>query len=221
MSARLAGVPAVRVRALGLCDYGTALERMRGFTARRTAGTPDEFWLLQHPPVFTLGQAGRPEHVLAAGGIPVLRSDRGGQVTYHAPGQAVVYVLVDLRRLGIGVRTAVECLEGSVIDLLAEHGVQGGRHPGAPGVYVDGAKVAALGLRVRNACTYHGLALNVDLDLAPFSRINPCGYAGLAVTRLADLGVMLGVDDAARGVAVHLAAGLGLAVRSERAVAAT
>ena len=221
MNGRRGAAPALRVRAMGLRDYAAAWDDMRRFTARRDADTPDELWLLEHPPVFTLGQAGRREHLLAPGAIPVVCSDRGGQVTYHAPGQAVVYTLLDLRRLGVGVRTAVQCLEGSVIDLLAAHGVRGERRAGAPGVYVDGAKVAALGLRVRNASTYHGLALNVDLDLAPFARINPCGYEGLAVTRLADLGVALDVASAAAGVATHLAERLGLDARFERAAAAT
>jgi lipoyl(octanoyl) transferase len=184
---------------------------MRDFTDERGPSTVDEIWLLEHPPVYTLGQAGRREHLLAPGNIPVVQSDRGGQVTYHGPGQAVVYTLLDLRRLGIGVRTAVERLEGAVIDLLAEHGVPGARLAGAPGVYVDGAKVAALGLRVRRACAYHGVALNVDVDLEPFARIDPCGYAGLPVTRLADLGIALDVRTAAAGVARHLAGALGLA----------
>jgi lipoyl(octanoyl) transferase len=201
------------VRWLGRCEYADAWQRMRAFTDARSAVTPDEIWLLEHPPVYTLGQAGRREHLLAPGDIPVVQSDRGGQVTYHGPGQAVVYTLLDLRRLGIGVRTAVQCLEGAVIDLLAEHGVRGARRAGAPGVYVDGAKVAALGLRVRRRCAYHGVALNVDLDLEPFRRIDPCGYAGLPVTRLADLGVVLDVRSAALGVARHLGGALGLATR--------
>lgn len=159
---------------------------MRAFTDAREADTPDELWLLEHPPVFTLGQAGRPEHLLAPGTIPVVQTDRGGQVTYHGPGQLVAYLLLDLRRAGIGIKRLVERLEQSVIDLLAEHGVAAERRADAPGVYVAGAKIASLGLRVRNGCSYHGLALNVDMDLEPFGRINPCGYAGLAVTRLVD-----------------------------------
>lgn len=159
---------------------------MRAFTDSRDADTPDELWLLEHPPVFTLGQAGRPEHLLAPGTIPVIQTDRGGQVTYHGPGQLVAYVLLDLRRAGIGIKRLVERLEQAVIDLLAEHGIEAERRANAPGVYVAGAKIASLGLRVRNGCSYHGLALNVDMDLEPFSRINPCGYAGLSITQLVD-----------------------------------
>jgi lipoyl(octanoyl) transferase len=176
---------------MGRVAYAEAYDAMRAFTAQRTADTPDELWLLEHPPVYTLGQAGKTEHLLRANGIPVVRVDRGGQVTYHGPGQVVAYVLLDIRRRGRTVKRLVSLLEQAVIDLLAEHGVDGARRAGAPGVYVGGAKVAALGLRVRGGCTYHGLALNVDLDLAPFRDINPCGYEGLAVTRLADLGVAL------------------------------
>jgi lipoyl(octanoyl) transferase len=184
------GVP-LAVRRMGRVAYAEAYDAMRTFTAQRTADTPDELWLLEHPPVYTLGQAGKPEHLLRANGIPVVRVDRGGQVTYHGPGQVVAYVLLDIRRRGLTVKRLVSLLEQAVIDLLAEHGVDGARRAGAPGVYVGGAKVAALGLRVRGGCTYHGLALNVDLDLAPYRDINPCGYEGLAVTRLADLGVAL------------------------------
>lgn len=170
----------------GLQDYAATWAAMRAFTDAREADTPDELWLLEHPPVFTLGQAGRPEHLLAPGDIPVIRTDRGGQVTYHGPGQLVAYLLLDLRRAGIGIKRLVERLEQAIIDLLAEHGVAAERRANAPGVYVAGAKIASLGLRVRNGCSYHGLALNVDMDLEPFGRINPCGYAGLAVTRLVD-----------------------------------
>jgi lipoyl(octanoyl) transferase len=179
---------------------------MQAFTAGRGADTPDELWLLEHPPVFTLGQAGRREHLLADLGIPVIAIDRGGQVTYHGPGQAVVYVLLDLRRRGYGVKELVSRLEQAVIDLLAEHGVAARRQAGAPGVYVDGAKVAALGLRIRNGCSYHGLALNVDLDLAPFAAINPCGYPGLAVTRTRDLGIGLTATEMGERLAARLAA---------------
>ena len=173
---------------------------MQRFTDRRDAGTADEVWLLEHPPVFTQGQAGKPEHVLDAGPIPVVQVDRGGQVTYHAPGQLVVYLLLDLRRLGLGVRQLVDIIEQSIIALLADFGVAAMARPDAPGVYLapggpenprqrglEGAKIAALGLRVRRGCTFHGLALNLDLDLAPFARINPCGYAGQNVVRLSDL----------------------------------
>ncbi len=180
------------LRALGRVDYEPTWRAMRDFTAGRDADTADEIWLLEHPPVFTLGMAAKREHVLADIGIPVLAIDRGGQVTYHGPGQVVGYLLVDLRRRGYGVRELVHRIEQAVIDVLAEHGLAGERLVGAPGVYVasggDGglAKIAALGLRVRHGCAYHGLALNVDLDLAPYRAINPCGYAGMAVTRLKD-----------------------------------
>lgn len=177
------------VRRLGRVDYEPTWRAMQAFTAARGPDTPDEIWLLEHPPVFTLGQAGKREHVLTDLGIPVVPIDRGGQVTYHGPGQVVVYLLLDLRRRGYGVRELVSRLEQAVIDLLAGYGVVAQRREGAPGVYVGAAKIAALGLRVKNGCTYHGLALNVDMDLAPFSAINPCGYAGLAVTQTRELGI--------------------------------
>ncbi len=179
------------VRHLGRAEYEPTWRAMQAFTAARTPETPDELWLVEHPPVFTLGQAGKREHVLADIGIPVVAIDRGGQVTYHGPGQVVVYVLVDLRRRGYGVKELVSRLEQAVIDLLAGFGIQAARLDGAPGVYVNGAKIAALGLRIRNGCSYHGLALNVDMDLAPFSAINPCGYEGLAVTQTRDQGIAL------------------------------
>ncbi len=184
-----AAIPDLIVRNLGVAHYGQTWQAMRDLTAQRGPLTPDELWLLEHPPVFTLGRAADPRHLLAPGTIPVVRADRGGQVTYHGPGQLVAYVLVDVQRLGLGVRGLVHRLEQSVIDLLAEAGVTAARHSGAPGVYVDGRKLAALGLRVRRGCTYHGLALNVDMDLEPFGRIDPCGYPGLQVTQLADLGI--------------------------------
>jgi lipoyl(octanoyl) transferase len=163
---------------------------MKAFTASRTADTADELWLLEHPPVYTTGVAGRPEHLPRAElGIPVLKVDRGGQVTWHGPGQIVLYTLLDLRRLGIGVRTLVRLLEEAVIDLLAQADVRAQRREDAPGVYVGDAKVAALGLRISRGCSYHGLSLNVDNDLAPFASIDPCGYPGLAVTRTVDLGM--------------------------------
>lgn len=208
-AARLPPDGSLAVRRMGRTAYGEAYDAMRAFTASRTADTPDELWLLEHPPVYTLGQAGKPEHVLRANGIPVVRVDRGGQVTYHGPGQVVAYLLLDLRRRGLAVKRLVWLLEQSVIDLLAAHRVDGARRAGAPGVYVAGAKVAALGLRVRGGCTYHGLALNVDMDLAPFRDINPCGYEGLAVTQLADLGVGLSPDDARGALAASLARALG------------
>jgi lipoyl(octanoyl) transferase len=163
---------------------------MQDFTAARTADTPDEIWLLQHPPIYTLGVAGKPEHLpRAANGIPVVRSDRGGQITYHGPGQLVIYLLLDLRRRGLGVRPLVRAMEGAVIDLLAAYGTAARGRNDAPGVYVGAAKIAALGLRIRNGCCYHGLALNVDMDLSPFDAINPCGYPGLEVTQTRDLGI--------------------------------
>jgi lipoyl(octanoyl) transferase len=174
-------------RFAGSQAYQPILDAMREFTDLRGPDTPDELWLLEHPPVFTLGQAGREEHLLNPGPIPVIKVDRGGQVTYHGPGQLVVYVLLDLRRAGLGVKRLVGQLEQAVIELLATFDVVAERRADAPGVYVAGAKVASLGLRIRNGCSYHGLALNVDLDLAPFLRINPCGYPGLAVTRVSDL----------------------------------
>lgn len=175
----------MKVRRLGRVAYEPTWRAMQAFNAARTPETPDQVWLLEHPPVFTLGLAGRREHVLAPGGVPVVSTDRGGQVTYHGPGQALAYVLLDLRRLGFGVRELVHRLEGTLIDVLAAHAVAGERRAGMPGVYVEGAKIAAIGLRVARGCTYHGVALNVDMDLGPFSRIDPCGYPGLAATSLA------------------------------------
>ncbi len=181
---------------------------MQDFTAQRAADTPDEIWLLEHPPVYTQGQAGKPEHLIAATAIPVVPIDRGGQITYHGPGQLVAYVLVDLRRLGYGIRELVMRMEQAVIDLLADHGVAAARQPGAPGVYVDGAKIAALGLRVKHGCTYHGLALNFDMDLAPFGAINPCGYAGMRVTQCRDLGVQLTLPQAEQALTQTLLAAI-------------
>ena len=173
------------LRELGLVEYAPTLEAMKTFTDRRDVGTPDELWLLQHPPVFTQGQAGKAEHLLAPGDIPVVQVDRGGQVTYHGPGQCVVYLLVDMRRLGLGVRDLVSAIEQVIIELLSEYAIEAAARPEAPGVYVAGEKIASLGLRVRRGCSYHGLALNVDMDLEPFQRINPCGHEGLQVTSMA------------------------------------
>jgi lipoyl(octanoyl) transferase len=175
------------LRELGLVDYASTFAAMKSFTDARDAGTPDELWLLQHPPVFTQGQAGKAEHVLAPGDIPVVQVDRGGQVTYHGPGQWVLYLLLDLRRRELGVRALVDVIEHSIIAMLADYGISAQGRPDAPGVYVAGDKIAALGLRVRRGCSYHGLALNVDMDLEPFNRINPCGYAGLKATSMAQL----------------------------------
>ncbi len=184
------------LRELGLVDYQPTLDAMRHFTDTRSADSPDELWLLQHPPVFTQGQAGKAEHVLAPGDIPVIQVDRGGQVTYHGPGQWIMYLMVDMRRRKIGVRDLVTLIEVGIVELLAEYGIRAAAKPAAPGVYVDEEKIAALGLRVRRGCSYHGLALNVDMDLEPFGRINPCGYVGLQVTSMAQQqpGVALDVD---------------------------
>jgi len=188
------------IRDLGRVEYEPTWRAMQAFTAAREPDTPDELWLLEHPPVYTQGQAGRPEHLIAETAIPVVPIDRGGQITYHGPGQLVAYVLVDLRRRGYGIRELVTRMEQAVIDLLAAHGVVAERRAGAPGVYVDGAKIAALGLRVKHGCTYHGLAFNVDMDLGPFAAINPCGYAGMRVTQCRDLGVMLSLQQAGQAL---------------------
>jgi lipoyl(octanoyl) transferase len=178
----------LKIRRLGRQPYEATWKAMSAFTDNRTADTPDELWLLEHDPVFTQGQAGKAEHVLAPGDIPVVQVDRGGQVTYHGPGQIVGYPLVDLRRVGVGVRELVHRIEQTLIDTLAHWNIVAERVEGAPGVYVAGAKVAALGLRVRRGCSFHGLAFNVAMDLEPYHRINPCGYKGLAVTQVLDLG---------------------------------
>lgn len=175
------------IKELGLADYQPVLDAMRQLTDSRDDSNPDELWLLQHPRVFTQGQAGKAEHVLAPGDIPVVQVDRGGQVTYHGPGQWVVYLMVDVKRRGMGVRSLVTLIEKSIVQLLAEYGIEAAPDPKAPGVYVDGSKIAALGLRIRRGCSYHGLSLNVDMDLEPFQRINPCGYEGLQVTSMAQL----------------------------------
>jgi lipoyl(octanoyl) transferase len=194
----------MKERNLGLVAYEPAWRAMQAFNQARDPQTPDELWLVEHPPVFTLGLAGRREHVLDAGEIPVVATDRGGQVTYHGPGQAIAYVLLDLRRNGLGVKEFVRGIEGAVIDTLGSYGIDGTQRPGMPGVYVNGAKIAAIGLRIARGSSYHGVALNVDADLAPFARIDPCGYPGLASTRLADLGVR----DSIHAVQQRLAASL-------------
>lgn len=183
------------LRQLGCVDYTATFEAMKEFTASRDENTPDEFWLCEHPPVFTQGLSGRPEHLLRDIGIPVVQIDRGGQITYHGPGQVVIYLLLDLSRRDLKVRELVHKIEQAVIDLLADYGIKAGRKESAPGVYVAAAKIAALGLRIKHGCSYHGVALNVDMDLAPFDAINPCGYAGLRVTQLRDL---CGEDDTKR-----------------------
>jgi lipoyl(octanoyl) transferase len=206
-----ASVPAPRVRHLGLVEYEPTWRAMQRFTAERDAGTPDELWFLEHPPVFTLGLNASRAHLIAPGDIPVVQIDRGGQVTYHGPGQLVVYPLVDLARAALSVRAFVTALEQAVIALAADYGIRAHGRRDAPGVYVDARKLASLGVRVRRPGSYHGLALNVALDLEPFSRINPCGYAGLAMTQLAELGGPRTVAAAAAALEPHLLRALALA----------
>ncbi|MBK7543919.1 MAG: lipoyl(octanoyl) transferase LipB [Candidatus Competibacteraceae bacterium] len=197
------------LRRLGRYDYRAVFDAMRAFTARRDVATPDELWWVEHPPVFTQGQAGKAEHLLAPGEIPVVQVDRGGQVTYHGPGQLVVYCLLDVRRLGLGPRALVTALERSVIEWLADRGVAARARPDAPGVYVADAKVASLGLRIRQGRSYHGLSLNVAMDLEPFTRINPCGYPGLRVTQLREIGIELTLEAAAEELLPRLGHKLG------------
>ena len=193
------------VKRLGVVEYAPALEAMRLFTAGRTNDTPDELWLLQHPPVYTLGQAGKPEHLLQnPANIPLVHIDRGGQITYHGPGQLVAYLLLDLPRRRLKVRELVNLMEQAIIDTLAAYGIEAERKDGAPGVYVAGDKIAALGLRVRNGCSYHGLAINVDADLAPFGWINPCGYEGLKTIRMKDFGIDTSVEAVGECLLGHL-----------------
>ena len=208
----------LNVRHLGRQPYEATWKAMSAFTDNRTADTPDELWLLEHDPVFTLGQAGRMEHVLEPGDIPVLPVDRGGQVTYHGPGQIVGYPLIDLRRVGVGVRELVRRIEQSLIDTLAHWNVAAARREGAPGVYVGEAKIAALGLRVRRGCSFHGLAFNVAMDLEPFQRINPCGYKGLAVTQLVDLGGPSRLTDVEEVLAGEFCRQFGFAAESAAAL---
>ncbi|MEJ1489382.1 MAG: lipoyl(octanoyl) transferase LipB [Candidatus Sedimenticola sp. (ex Thyasira tokunagai)] len=191
-------------RYLGRREYTEVWREMQAFTDGRTPESADEIWLLEHPPVFTQGQAGKAEHLLDPDGIPVVQSDRGGQVTYHGPGQLVAYLLIDLRRAKLGVRQLVSLIEKSIIALLEEYDIEANAEPKAPGVYVDGRKIAALGLRVRHGCSFHGLSLNVDMDLEPFSHINPCGYAGLAVTQLVDEGGPSDLDSVGRRLVQHI-----------------
>lgn len=201
------------MRDLGRQPYEPVWRAMQRFTDARDGATPDELWLVEHEPVFTLGQAGRAEHVLMPGDIPVLHVDRGGQVTYHGPGQLVVYPLLDLRRLRVGVREYVHRIEQALIDTLAGWNIDAHRREGAPGVYVAGAKVAALGIRVRRGCTFHGLAFNIAMDLEPFGRINPCGYQGLQVVAAADLGGPSGLAQAKPALLDELARQFGLRTR--------
>jgi lipoyl(octanoyl) transferase len=202
-------VPPPVVRRLGKVEYEPTWRAMQKFTDEREAATPDEIWFLEHPPVFTLGMNASRAHVLAPGDIPVVQIDRGGQVTYHGPGQLVVYPLVDLRRAGLGIRDLVTGLERSVIDLASEFGVEAECRRSAPGVYVAGRKLASVGIRVRRGASYHGLAVNVSLDLGPFSRINPCGYEGLQMTQFAELGGPASVGAAADRLEPHLLRALG------------
>lgn len=193
----------------GLLAYADAFAQMRAYTDGRQGDSADQLWFLEHPPVFTQGQAGKAEHLLMPGEIPVVQSDRGGQVTYHGPGQLVVYFLLDLHRLGFGIRSLVTHIEQSVVEMLAAQDIQGYADPQAPGIYVDDAqgrrmKIGSLGLRVRRGCTYHGLSLNVAMDLAPFQRINPCGYAGLRMTQLSELGGPDTVQAAGEALLPHL-----------------
>ena len=193
-SGTLPAVNDVRIRRLGRVPYEPTWREMQSFTDARDAGTPDEIWLLEHDPVFTLGLAGKREHVLAPGDIPVVHIDRGGQVTYHGPGQLVVYPMLDLRRRKLGPRALVDALEQATVETLADWGVDAHARPDAPGVYVGEKKIASIGLRVRRGASYHGLAFNVDMDLEPFTRINPCGYAGLEMTQVSELGGPPGLD---------------------------
>lgn len=206
-----------RVRELGRQSYEPVWRAMQRFTDARDENTADEIWLVEHDPVFTLGQAGKPEHVLAAGDIPVVHVDRGGQVTYHGPGQIVAYPLFDLKRLKTGVREYVCRIEQSMIDTLAEWNIHAERKDGAPGVYVAGAKIGALGIRVRRGCTFHGLAFNIAMDLEPWHRINPCGYQGLQVTTLADLGGPSGMEAVKPVLLANMAKQFGLDLRVELA----
>jgi lipoyl(octanoyl) transferase len=196
------------LRFMGLVDYEPTWHAMQKFTAQRTLDTKDEIWLLQHPATFTQGQAGKPEHLINANGIPVIKIDRGGQITYHGPGQIVAYLLLDLRRLKINVRELVRLMEQAVIDLLAEYNISALGRVEAPGVYVGDAKIAALGLKIRNGCCYHGLSLNVDMDMTPFSYINPCGFQGLRVTQLRDFGIHSPISDIEKRLSEKLRAKL-------------
>ncbi|MGB5444865.1 MAG: lipoyl(octanoyl) transferase LipB [Psychromonas sp.] len=187
----------LRLRYLGVQDYLTSWQAMSDFTSQRDANTVDEIWLVEHPPVFTQGIAGKAEHIIGQSEIPVVQSDRGGQITFHAPGQLVVYLLINLRRKSLNVRSLVTIMEDSIIDLLADYNVTAAAKVDAPGVYVDGKKIASLGLKIRKGCSFHGLALNVDMDLSPFLKINPCGYAGLEMTQCKAQGIALSVTELA------------------------
>jgi len=200
--------PLIHIKSLGMVEYEPTWRSMQRFTAERTADTVDEIWLVQHPPTYTQGQAGRPEHLLHPTGIPVVKTDRGGQITYHGPGQIVAYLLLDLRRWKINVRELVRLMEQAVIDLLAEYGVSARGREDAPGVYVGDSKIAALGLKIRKSCSYHGLSFNVDMDLSPFDNINPCGYEGLRVTQCIELGITVPLEELQAELTQNLVHGL-------------
>jgi lipoyl(octanoyl) transferase len=199
-----------------MVDYEPTWRAMQRFTEERTADTVDEIWLLQHPPTYTQGQAGKPEHLLHQTSIPVVKIDRGGQITYHGPGQIVAYLLLDLRRWKINVRELVRLMEQAVIDLLAEYGVKAEGREDAPGVYVGDAKIAALGLKIRKSCSYHGLSFNVDMDMSPFDNINPCGYQGLRVTQCIELGVTIPLEELQAELTQNLVHGLQLHLDKKR-----
>jgi lipoyl(octanoyl) transferase len=200
--------PLIHIKALGMVDYEPTWRAMQHFTAERTADTVDEIWLVQHPPTYTQGQAGKPEHLLNPTSIPVVKIDRGGQITYHGPGQIVAYLLLDLRRWKINVRELVRLMEQAVIDLLAEYGVKAEGREDAPGVYVGDAKIAALGLKIKTGCSYHGLSFNVDMDLSPFNNINPCGYQGLRVTQAIEVGITVPWEELQAQLTQNLVHGL-------------
>ncbi|ADE10962.1 lipoyl(octanoyl) transferase LipB [Sideroxydans lithotrophicus] len=200
--------PLIHIKALGMVDYEPTWRAMQRFTAERSADTVDEIWLVQHPPTYTQGQAGKPEHLLNPTDIPVVKIDRGGQITYHGPGQIVAYLLLDLHRWKINVRELVRLMERAVIDLLAEYGAQAEGREDAPGVYVGDAKIAALGLKIKKGCSYHGLSFNVDMDLSPFDNINPCGYEGLRVTQAIELGITVPWEELQAQLTQNLVHGL-------------
>lgn len=197
--------PRFVVKTFGLVAYPTCFERMQAFTlARKTHPCPDELWCVEHPPVYTQGVAGKPEHILNPADIPIVQVNRGGQVTYHGPGQAVIYTLIDIERARIHVKALVTLIEQAMIDFLSSVGIDASRKEDAPGVYIAGAKIGSIGLRVQHGCTYHGMSFNVNMDLTPFSGINPCGYAGMAVTQLADYGVAMSVTQVQEALCHHL-----------------
>ena len=202
--------PDIIVRHLGLRDYEPVWHEMQQFTEQRGENTADEIWLLEHKPVFTLGLNGKHEHILDAGNIPVVQCDRGGQVTYHGPGQLIVYFLLDLKRRNLGVKKLVNKIEQAIIDLLADSGIEGQRRDKAPGIYIEDAKIAALGLRVRRGCSYHGLSLNIDMDLEPFTRINPCGFANLKTIQIHDILPDASLSDTSTALLIHLEKQFGL-----------